>query len=195
MQSSLSAKQGYQDAGKYYQIANLTFDPTQGFHEYRIDFIPGQVIYYADSAIIGSMTVSTAPPSPGHLILRHWSNGNPGWSFGPPISNATMAVSYVKAYFNSSLPTRQSDFEVRCVDPSAANAVCEIPDQKTTADQSSSTSNSTMKTSFFSQTNNATNNQTVYYNSSPSNVPGLHILLSYAVMLFVCTWSTSLVDV
>ena len=33
--------------------AYLPFDPTLDFHEYRIDFLPGRVVFYADNQVLG----------------------------------------------------------------------------------------------------------------------------------------------
>ncbi|GAW26343.1 putative glycoside hydrolase family 16 protein [Rosellinia necatrix] len=94
------------------------------------------------------MAGSGVPTTAGHLLLSHWSNGNPGWSQGPPTVNAVTTVSYVKAYFNSSLEQRQQDFTARCKDPSASGAVCPIPERNATF--------------FFSNGDNLTPNQTSY---------------------------------
>lgn len=97
LQSSQSALDGYsaKDSGNYI-IANLSFDPSASFHEYRIDFVPGHVLFYADGEIIGKMNTSSVPTEAGHMILTHWSNGNPLWSGGPPVQDSSMTVSYVK---------------------------------------------------------------------------------------------------
>ncbi|KAH6624273.1 glycoside hydrolase family 16 protein [Chaetomium sp. MPI-SDFR-AT-0129] len=133
-------------------LAYLPFDPTAGFHEYRIDYLPDRVLFFADGQQLASMAGSAAvPTTPGHLILQHWSNGNPLWSGGPPSLAAAKAqgdpdgpaleVRYVKAYFNSSTIIRNDDggepqqkwegeaeYNSRCRDPTAVNAVCEIPE-------------------------------------------------------------------
>jgi beta-glucanase (GH16 family) len=110
-------------------VANLTFDPTAAFHEYRMDLIPGGVVFYADGQQLAKMVTSFAPTEPGHMILTHWSNGNNLWSGGPPRVDAVMSVSYVKAYFNSSAPERQKLARSRCRDATLPEAVCKIPDQ------------------------------------------------------------------
>lgn len=46
---------------------------------------------------------------------------------GPPTKDAVQTVSYVKAYFNSTDHARQTAYEKRCTNPSAHNAICEIP--------------------------------------------------------------------
>lgn len=80
----------------------LSFDPTSSFHEYRFDYLPGRVTFYADGLFLAGMKGDDVPSSGGHIILQHWSNGNPLWSGGPPSSDAVVLVSSVKAYFNSS---------------------------------------------------------------------------------------------
>ncbi len=155
LQSEQSARQGFSSPGSNYIVANLPFDPTNGIHEYRIDFVPGNVIYYADGQILGTMNTSAVPTQPGHLILTQWSNGNPLWSYGPPAENATMIVSYLKAYFNSSDPERESALNQRCV-PSAVGSYCLIPNSMPNAVTNSGLSY------FFLNQPNTTNNQTIY---------------------------------
>src|SRR5580692_10294863 len=93
LQSAQSVAQGYNAAGAgNYVIANLPFNPTTGFHEYRIDFVPGSVIFYADSEVLTTMHTPAVPTQAGHLILTQWSNGNPLWSAGPPPTDAIMTV-------------------------------------------------------------------------------------------------------
>jgi hypothetical protein len=196
MQSSQSAAAGFQTAGKNYIVANLQFDPTKGYHEYRIDFVPGSAIFYADGQVLGVMN-SSLPSSPGHLILTHWSNGNPGtcpsivctdllltapgWTYGPPTSDAALAVSYVKAYFNSSLATRHSDFATRCTNPLAANATCPIPNQTAAPDPDGPNGNVTANTFFFIDHSNSTVNQTVYLQGLAAG----GIRQSYFVLIYV----------
>ncbi|CAK7231436.1 hypothetical protein SBRCBS47491_007929 [Sporothrix bragantina] len=154
LQSREAAEAGF-DAQKTptFVKAYLPFDPTADFHEYRIDFLPGSVYFYADSQLLAQMESDAVPTHAGHLVLQQWSNGNPLWSGGPPEEDSVTTVSYVKAYFNSSSPQRQNDWSIRCHDPNAPNAVCAIP--QTTA------TNTTPAGWFFTSQNNMTNNQTV----------------------------------
>lgn len=145
-----------------FQVVNLPFDPRTDFHEYRIDFVPGRVVFLADGAILAEMDQTAGiPMHAGHLALNHWSNGNADWSGGPPASDAVMEVRYVKAYFNSSDAARQSAFERRCRDAAAEGAVCDIPDV--------TAGNSTAAGWFFTAQKNMTENQTV---SSDSGISG-----------------------
>ncbi|PHH61060.1 hypothetical protein CDD81_828 [Ophiocordyceps australis] len=128
VQSRKSQEAGY-DARKtgLFRRVMLGFDPTAGFHEYRFDYLADRVVFYADGNKLADMAGGDLPSSPGHLVLQHWSNGNPLWSGGPPREEALMTVSYVKAYFNStaSRPGRPgcvSDAVCRVEGVTAANA-------------------------------------------------------------------------
>ncbi|RYP56679.1 hypothetical protein DL771_011713 [Monosporascus sp. 5C6A] len=131
-----------------FKTVNLPFDPTADFHEYRFDYLEKEVIFYVDGKELARMTGSSVPTEPGHLLLSHWSNGNAGWSRGPPKTDAKTIVSYVKAYFNSSMDSRQADFVSRCTDPAAEGTFCDIPENDPAY--------------FFTYQRNMTNNQTTY---------------------------------
>lgn len=75
------------------------------------------------------MTGDSVPTTSGHLLMSHWSNGNPGWSHGPPTKDAISTINYVKAYFNSSNASRRSAYAARCSDPAA---VCAVPNNDPT---------------------------------------------------------------
>ncbi|KAI1106880.1 glycoside hydrolase family 16 protein [Jackrogersella minutella] len=153
LQSQESKDAGF-DASKTgdFKKVNLPFDPTAAFHEYRIDFLPDRVRFYADAALLAEMNGTGVPSTAGNLQVSHWSNGNAGWSQGPPGADATTTVSYVKAYFNSSLESRQDDFRARCKDPEAPRAVCAVPENNATF--------------FFSDDANLTPNQTTYHENA-----------------------------
>ncbi|KAL7929490.1 glycoside hydrolase family 16 protein [Trichoderma chlorosporum] len=132
IQSEASQQAGY-DASKTgtFKVVNLTFDPTIGFHEYRFDYLPSRVLFYADSQLLAEMNGTSVPSGPGHIILQHWSNGNPLWSGGPPTEDAVITVSYVKAYFNSSDANVQSSWAESCQKArgdGSDNRVCVIAD-------------------------------------------------------------------
>jgi len=165
LQSREAAMAGY-DASKTgdFVKVNLPFDPAGDFHEYRIDYLPGRVFFYADGAVLAEMDGPAVPSSPGHLILQHWSNGNKFWSGGPPAEDAALTVRYVKAYFNSSSVQKQEDWDARCRDPAAPNAVCRIPDV--------TPGNSSAADWFFKGHGNMTNNQTTSEQSKSSSLQG-----------------------
>lgn len=185
LQSTQSVQAGFNALGTgNYIVVNLPFDPTDGFHEYRIDFLPGNVIFYGDGTILGTMNTSAVPTMPGHMILTQWSNGNPLWSFGPPPKESVITVSYVKAYFNSSDPSRQADWALRCRNPAAAGATCVIPDQTSAPDTQTSQSNETAaSTYFFSDDKNKTSNQTVYHKNGVTTLKGEHTWVNLVTSL------------
>ncbi|KAI2626679.1 glycoside hydrolase family 16 protein [Hypoxylon sp. NC1633] len=174
LQSQESKDDGF-DASKTrdFKKINLPFDPTVGFHDYRIDFLPDRVLFYADAELLTEMNGTGVPSTAGNLQLSHWSNGNAGWSQGPPSTDATTTVSYVKAYFNSSLESRQHDYETRCKNPSAPKAVCSIPDNNTTF--------------FFSNSDNMAPNQTTYRENDGGQTRQWW-LFPVAVALATSTW-------
>lgn len=128
LQSPASTEAGF-DASRTgtFNLEQLPFSPAEGFHEYRFDWTPGSVSFYADGQLLKTMTKSI-PTSAGHITISHWSNGDPGWSAGPPEEDATVTVSYFKGYFNSSDDSRQKDWRKRCTDLTKVNATCEVPD-------------------------------------------------------------------
>ncbi len=155
LQSPNSVRNGF-DAAKTttFDLMQLPFNPSDGFHEYRFDWSPTAVKFYADGVLIKTMTESI-PNSPGHLTLSHWSNGDPAWSAGPPETDAIITVEYLKGYFNSSDLQRQQDFAHRCPNVAAPNATCGVPEL-----EGAPNGNQSANTYFFTEQKNMTNNQT-----------------------------------
>jgi len=123
LQSPASSSAGFNAAGTPgFTPYTLAFDPAAAFHEYRFDWLPGRVDMYVDGAWLHSFH-DGVPDSPGAVHLIHWSNGDPGWSGGPPEEDAVLTVSYVTAYFNA------SGGASACLDDDggAGGAVCEVP--------------------------------------------------------------------
>lgn len=157
LQSPASEEAGFDAANTgTFKVRELPYDPSGAFHEYRFDWSPNSVSFYADGVLLDTMK-EAIPTSAGHITLSHWSNGSPDWSGGPPISDAILTVEYVKAYFNSSDPSRQKDWQDRCKDPSTLNATCPIPEATEAPN-----GNMSAKTFFFSMQLNSTGNQTVF---------------------------------
>lgn len=155
LQSPASAEAGF-DAGNTstFAVFPLPFVPDAEFHEYRFDWSPTEVSFFADGNLLQTMT-QAIPTSPGHVTFSHWSNGNTGWSSGPPATDAAIILQYFKGYFNSSEKERHNDWALRCKDVSAPNATCAVPELSTPPDSNSSTY-------FFINQANSTVNQTVY---------------------------------
>ncbi|KAH0548009.1 hypothetical protein GP486_008249 [Trichoglossum hirsutum] len=141
-----------------FKVIQLPFKPDEGFHEYRFDWMPDKVSFYADGQWLVDMT-QDVPVQPGHIAVSHWSNGNDLWSGGPPKTDAVITVQYTKAYFNSSHSNRQADYARRCTNPNGPKAICVVPELD---------GNSTADTYFFSEHFNQTVNQTVYNDTKNS---------------------------
>lgn len=157
LQSEASIAAGFNahDTGAF-QVHQLPFDPSGGFHEYRFDWFKDRVEFYADGVLLDTMSGEGVPSAPGHMTLSQWSNGDPSWSAGPPAKDAVMTVNYVKGYFNSSETQRQNDWGKRCKDINAPKATCEVPEITEPPNN-----NASAKTFFFSQQHNMTANQTI----------------------------------
>jgi hypothetical protein len=148
-QSPESLAAGFNAAGTPgFDTHPLPFDPAAGFHDYRFDWTPDRISFYADGRWLRDMTQST-PDGPGRLFVNHWSNGDPAWSGGPPAKDALMTISYIKAYYNSSDAGTKKAFAARCGEMQA-DKTCRIPDQEVAPDQGGSKGNETAKTFFFS---------------------------------------------
>ncbi|KKY27042.1 putative galactosyl transferase [Diplodia seriata] len=160
LHSPESAAAGF-DASKLldnFKVHPLPFRPDAGFHEYRFDWLPDRVSFYADGNWLWDM-VDNVPNSGGHLVLNHWSNADPNWSAGPPEQDSIMTVSYVKAYFNSSDSQRQHDYFSRCPDDTKlkdGKNVCVITEPE------KEENDNTSKTDFFSSDPKNRKNQTVF---------------------------------
>lgn len=107
----------------------LQFSPQDGFHEYRFDWTQQSVSFFVDGEVVKVMNEGV-PSNDGHISLSHWSNGDAGWTGGPPEVDAFTTVSYFKGYFNSSRVDRADQFVKKCsaaIKAKKANATCTVP--------------------------------------------------------------------
>lgn len=125
IQSPQSEANGYNAAfTPGFAPARLDFRPDNDFHDYRFDWTPNEVAFYADNKLLWVMT-ENIPDAPGHMIFNHWSNGDPGWSAGPPTEDTYITISHAHFYFNSSLASARKSFVKSCPQFNATQ-VCEI---------------------------------------------------------------------
>ncbi|GAB7347084.1 hypothetical protein MBLNU459_g3215t1 [Dothideomycetes sp. NU459] len=184
IQSPLSAELNYNAASTAtYALHSLPFLPGDDYHEYRFDWTPTRISYYADDVFLASFD-QYDPDAPGSLMLNHWSNGDPKWSGGPPASDAVLTVSYIKAYFNTSNVTRTRQWEGACAN-SWSGRTCEIPQLPSQGiSPEGADGNTTGKTFFFEyQADGALVNQTVY--PAATAVPGSGVRLRSSVHLWL----------
>jgi len=69
----------------------LTFNPSAGFHEYRFDWTAGAVEFYVDG-VYAKYMARNIPSVGGSIIMNHWSDGNSGWTGGPPSGDAFAVI-------------------------------------------------------------------------------------------------------
>ncbi|KAH7099551.1 concanavalin A-like lectin/glucanase domain-containing protein [Auriculariales sp. MPI-PUGE-AT-0066] len=82
------------------------------FGEHRFDWVPGQTEFYYNGQRTDALQ-KNVPSVPSNIIANVWSNGDPGWSQGPPSADATATVQFIKMYFNST-SFDEGAFNARC---------------------------------------------------------------------------------
>lgn len=75
-------------------------DATSAEHEYRIDWTEGLVQFFVDG-VQQWQTDQDVPNVPGSWIWNNWSNGDKGWSAGPPQSDAVFKIKQIDMYYNT----------------------------------------------------------------------------------------------
>lgn len=80
----------------------------------------------------------------------------------PPV-DAIQTVSYVKAYFNSSDPARQTVYQQQCKDLKATGAVCEVPELSGAPDPAGPFGETFFFTAQSNMTNGQINHELPYY--------------------------------
>lgn len=105
---------------------------TLAFYEHRFDWKPNTILWSNNNTNISAASYSVEkgnkvniPSTPVPLSFRHWSNGDPINSQGPPhLVDHFAYVSYVRFFFNSSVAQRRTDFATQCA---AANTTLQTP--------------------------------------------------------------------
>lgn len=69
-------------------------------HEYRIDWTEGNVAFFIDG-VQQWQTSEDVPNVPGPWIWNNWSNGDKGWSAGPPAADAVFKIKEIQMYYNT----------------------------------------------------------------------------------------------
>jgi Glycosyl hydrolases family 16 len=68
-------------------------------HEYRIDWVSGSTSFYLDGVFQKSFT-ENVPTQPGAWIFNHWTNGDQGFSVGPPQADSIFKIQNIVMYYN-----------------------------------------------------------------------------------------------
>jgi hypothetical protein len=84
----------YYSGGAYHEDkTSLTFDPTEDFYNYRIDYYPNSVSYYIDNQLMQTWTEGFST-EPMYLMINTWF---PSWLEGlPPFENQWLEVDWIR---------------------------------------------------------------------------------------------------
>ncbi|GKT48211.1 beta-glucanase [Colletotrichum spaethianum] len=85
---------------KTYNAVTPPANPTTTEHEYRLDWTPGRVRWFVDGVEIWN-TTSDVPNTTGPWVFNNWSNGDNGWSAGPPAIQADFKIKDIYIYYNT----------------------------------------------------------------------------------------------
>lgn len=87
-------------ADKTYTTYPIPSDAHTNAHEYRTDWTAGFVAFYIDGQEVHRFTTNV-PTEAGTWIWNNWSNGDKGWSVGPPASDNILKISKIEMYYNT----------------------------------------------------------------------------------------------
>jgi hypothetical protein len=149
-----SATEG--EPGSRQLIYQMPSSPADDYNEYRFDWLPDRIDYYINGKFAWSET-QNVPSAAGRIHISHWSNGNPFWTRGPPVTDAVTTVSYVKAYFNSTNASRVHEYQKGCAATTGdgEKAMCRIPNQEQPPNPFGKNGNETGHTVFLTQQESA----------------------------------------
>lgn len=119
-----------------FPISALLGASSDGFLEHRFDWTPDAVLYSNNNTNLTASSLRverdddhTIPSMPVPISFRHWSNGDPTSSEGPPRFTTQVArIRYARFFFNSSSPARAAEFSAQCA-ASAGAALCSTEDE------------------------------------------------------------------
>ena len=74
-------------------------DATSHIHEYRLDWTAQYTKYYMHGALQQTMTTNV-PTEAGAWVWNNWVNGDPGWTVGPPKTDAIFKIRRIVMEYN-----------------------------------------------------------------------------------------------
>ncbi|WVR09774.1 hypothetical protein IAU60_006850 [Kwoniella sp. DSM 27419] len=84
-------------SGTDFKITPFPANPTTDYHKYTIGWMPKKTTYYFDDkAIDGPSKFRSVDPS--QVVINHWTNGDPGFTEGPPKKDLVMKVKSLAFY-------------------------------------------------------------------------------------------------
>ena len=75
-------------------------DATSAEHEYRLDWTEGRVQWFVDGTQVWE-TTEDVPSQAGPWLWNNWSNGDNGWSAGPPATDAVFKIKSIDMYYDT----------------------------------------------------------------------------------------------
>lgn len=88
------------DGKSTYSNVAAPADATSAEHEYRVDWTEGRVAWFVDGVQVFE-TTEDVPTEPGPWVFNNWSNGDAGWSVGPPAVDAVFKIRSIEMYYNT----------------------------------------------------------------------------------------------
>ncbi|KAF7559193.1 hypothetical protein G7046_g4958 [Stylonectria norvegica] len=88
------------DGQKTYNAISPPSNPTSTEHEYRQDWTAGLVQWFVDGVKVWE-TTGDVPSTAGPWVWNNWSNGDKGWSAGPPAKDAIFKIKKIDLYYNT----------------------------------------------------------------------------------------------
>ncbi|KIY73010.1 glycoside hydrolase family 16 protein [Cylindrobasidium torrendii FP15055 ss-10] len=73
------------------------FNPTDDFHEYRIDWAEGSTTFFVDGTQVNKLT-DNVPTEASAFIFNAWSSGDKFWSAGPPTADSVTQIRKIELY-------------------------------------------------------------------------------------------------
>ena len=68
-------------------------------HGYRIDWTAGKTVFYVDGVEAATYTTNV-PTIAGTWLWNNWSNGDKGWSVGPPAQDNILKIRSIEMFYN-----------------------------------------------------------------------------------------------
>ena len=68
-------------------------------HEYRVDWTPGKTVFLVDGVVVQTFT-QNVPNQAGSWLWNNWSNGDKGWSVGPPAQDSILKIRSIEMFYN-----------------------------------------------------------------------------------------------
>ncbi|KAI9708175.1 MAG: hypothetical protein M1820_004129 [Bogoriella megaspora] len=83
-----------------YKLAASPKDPSTEEHEYRIDWTSESTSFWVDGVRVTDPFTTNVPTEAGSWLWNNWSNGDKGWSAGPPQTDSVLKIRSIEMFYN-----------------------------------------------------------------------------------------------